>query len=73
MAEWLVISLDCSPAFILQGVVAVEDTEYLDHRIEIGVGYAVGENEAANGRIGIPSIVDMDIPSDCAILRHAAR
>jgi hypothetical protein len=40
----VVISLDCHATFISQKVVAIEDTEYLHHRIEVDVGNTIGED-----------------------------
>jgi hypothetical protein len=63
----MIIPLDYHATPFSQKVGTVENTEYLKHRIEIGIGHTVCRDKASEHPIGILYIVNVDVTPFCAI------
>ena len=63
----MVISLNYGTAFVSQDIEAIDETDDLDHRIEVSVCYSIRENQPSEllpiGMVGIVGIVNMDVAS----------
>jgi hypothetical protein len=56
-----VIFLNRYIMFISEKEYTVNEADYLHHRIEVGVGYAISKNEASDYSIRVFCIVDVDV------------